>query len=143
MDLTIAQAKEILLAELPNLDAAASPTKSEVYTACGPNARRIHDAILVVCSAATDDGVIIDKETLLDTMGTFTWFFGQDWFVETVHGNYHWSDPDYGTGDNTFTLYKGTYEQFKLKMGTFGRDGGKRIVRNKCGEDITIVIPKY
>jgi hypothetical protein len=44
------EARGILTAQLPILDAAAIPTKCEVFTACGRTARDIHDAIVTLTS---------------------------------------------------------------------------------------------
>jgi hypothetical protein len=31
---------------------------------------------------------------ILDTVASFTWDFGQNFFLETSEGNFVWSDPD-------------------------------------------------
>jgi hypothetical protein len=49
--MTLDEAREILEQKLPSLDAAAQPTKSEVFVESGRNARRLHEAIEVVLAA--------------------------------------------------------------------------------------------
>ncbi len=80
----------------------------------------------------------LDREKLLDSVGDFTWDFGQKFFVETEYGNFVWSDPDYN-GDNSFTKYEGTYEDWMPAVsGRFGRSKGKHIIRQYCGNDIIL-----
>lgn len=80
----------------------------------------------------------LDREQLLDSVGDFTWDFGQQFFVETEHGNFIWSDPDYN-GDNSFTKYEGTYKDWMpLNSGRFGRSKGKHIIRSYCGDQIVV-----
>ena len=78
------------------------------------------------------------KQKLLNTIGEFSWNFGNKFFVETPGANYVWSDPDY-SGDNTFTLYNGSYTDWlKVEGLEFARDKGKHIIGNYCGNDIVI-----
>lgn len=75
---------------------------------------------------------------LLDEIADFTWSFGEEWFLETSHGNYTWSDPDYG-GDNTMKPFNGTYGRWCQIVGVpYGRDKGKHIIRDYCGERVCI-----
>lgn len=83
-----------------------------------------------------------DKDTILDTMGQFTWTFDYRFFVETELGNFIWKDPSY-EGDNTFTLYNGSWDQYRKEHNIdVGRDKGLNLIRNKCGPDIKLVIPQ-
>jgi len=72
----------------------------------------------------------------LETIGTFTWSFGQTFFIETNEGNYVWSDPDYG-GDNTISLFNGNYYDWIEHIGIpFGRDKGSRFIGEYCGNEL-------
>jgi hypothetical protein len=83
----------------------------------------------------------ITKEKLLSTMSDFTWFWGQDWFIETELGNFHWKDPDYGNGDNTITKFDGTYKDFCTYLNIeYGRDKGKNLIPNRCGNNFTLIL---
>jgi hypothetical protein len=86
---------------------------------------------------------VINKEALINMVGDFTYMFGMHFFIETEVGNFVWSDPDY-QGDNTMTLFKGTYKDYckQDSMGGFGRCKGKHLIGRYCGEDFTVVIPK-
>jgi len=73
---------------------------------------------------------------LLDLDGEFTWDFGNRFFIETLIGNFIWSDPSYG-GDNTIQEFNGTYKQY---IGdSFGRDEGIHIIRDYCGDNVKII----
>ncbi len=50
------EALDTLRSHLPLLDAAAIPTKCEVFAICGPEARRLHDAILLITLGAPSSG---------------------------------------------------------------------------------------
>lgn len=79
----------------------------------------------------------------LDTMGSFTWNYGQKFFIETIDGNYVWSDPDYN-GDNKIVLFNGTYEEWlKLERIPYGRDKGKHTIRGYCGEGVRLPFEGY
>lgn len=82
----------------------------------------------------------VTKELLLEQGGLFTWYFGQDFFIETPIGNFHWKDPDYD-GDNTITLFDGDVVKFNTHMRGFGRDKGYHDIINYCGSEFTLVIP--
>jgi hypothetical protein len=47
----VVEAMDVLRRQLPDLDAAAIPTKSETYVVCGRYAREVHDAIKTVLAA--------------------------------------------------------------------------------------------
>lgn len=80
----------------------------------------------------------LDREQLLDSVGHFSWDFGQKFFVETPHGNFVWSDPDY-KGDNSFTKFDGLYKDWIKQIGiSYGRDKGKHIIRSYCGDQIVL-----
>ena len=76
------------------------------------------------------------KETLLGLDGKFTWLFGQEFFVETEIGNWIWKDPE--CGDNSFTPYKGTWEEFYKEFGLHGRSKGKHYIADYCGTQFTV-----
>lgn len=85
---------------------------------------------------------MITKELLLETMAHFTWGWGQDFFIETEHGNFHWKSPDY-EGANTMTLFEGSYEDWCKKLNIdFGRDKGHHNIERKCGTEFTLIIPE-
>ena len=76
----------------------------------------------------------------LDTVGEFTWGFGNEFFIETPEGNFVWSDPDY-SGDNTIRFFNGTYQDWcKHQNLPYGRDKGKHTIRGYCGENV--ILPK-
>ena len=86
--------------------------------------------------------MLADKEALIGAMATFTWYFGQDWLVETEFGNFHWKDPDY-KGDNTMTLFNGSHIQFRDHVNVgMGRDKGLRSIEKVCGTEFTLVYPQ-
>jgi len=72
----------------------------------------------------------------LDTIASFTWMFGNTFFLETSEGNGIWSDPDYG-GDNVITPYKGSYKDYckEIKQ-NYGRDKGEHTIRGYCGDNV-------
>jgi hypothetical protein len=82
---------------------------------------------------------MITKEQLLNEMAEFTWDFGQKFFVETKHGNFVWSDPDYN-GDNTMMEYSGTAQDFFSPM--YGRSKGKHLISRYCGDQFTVIEEK-
>lgn len=72
------------------------------------------------------------KEKIGPLVGTFTWSFGELFFIETEAGNFVWSDPEYG-GDNTIVPFKGDYNKWAREMSIpFGRDKGKHIISEYC-----------
>lgn len=80
----------------------------------------------------------MDREAILDLVGSFSWSFGETFFVETSEGNWVWSDPEY-QGDNTLTRWKGTHKQWCKSIGIpFSRDKGKHLIRDYCGENVII-----
>lgn len=80
------------------------------------------------------------KKLDLDTVADFTWCWNYKFFLETKAGNFIWSDPDYPGGDNTIRPYKGSYADFLRENHIeFGRDKGKHIIRDYCGENVLIV----
>jgi hypothetical protein len=72
----------------------------------------------------------------LDDEGDFTWDFGMHFFIETLKGNYIWSDPDYN-GDNTIKRFNGEIYQYFGR--SYGRDKGKHTIRDYCGDKIKII----
>jgi len=75
----------------------------------------------------------------LDDMAEFTWSFHNTFFLETVKGNFVWSDPDFILGDNTIRPFNGTYVDWCRYEGIpFGRNKGKHIIRYYCGNNVVI-----
>lgn len=64
-----------------------------------------------------------------NTIGEFTWDFGQEFFIETDVGNFVYSDPDYN-GDNTVKETGQTYSEWIAPQ--YGRDKGKTFVGSRC-----------
>ena len=81
---------------------------------------------------------MIDKATLIGTVGHFTWSFGREFHIETPVGNFVWSDPDYN-GDNTIKPC-GTYSEWCYQTGLeYGRCKGDHYIGDYCGVDFTLV----
>ena len=77
----------------------------------------------------------------LNTIASFTWGFGNKFFLETREGNFVWSDPDYPGGDNTIVKFNGTYKGWCKSQGIpFGRDKGQHRIQDYCGE--LVILPK-
>lgn len=51
------------------------------------------------------------RDEVANLIGSFTWDFGNKFFIETEKGNFEWSDPDYG-GDNTIRDMKCSYRKW-------------------------------
>ena len=69
-------------------------------------------------------------------VGEFTWCFGQQFFIETVQGNFTWNDPEYD-GDGVIKPFNGSYKDWLKKMDIpFGRGKGKHIIKDYCGDFI-------
>lgn len=66
----------------------------------------------------------------------FIWDFGQEFFLETEHGNYIWSDPDYD-GDNTLRKTHLSYDMWIGDM--YGRDKGTHYIEDYCGPNVKII----
>lgn len=80
----------------------------------------------------------LDREQILNSIGQFTWDFGQRFFVATEHGNFVWSDPDYN-GDNSFTKFDGSFKDWIDQTGVpFGRAKGRHLIRSYCGDQIVL-----
>lgn len=73
------------------------------------------------------------KEQVSKLIGEFTWDFGNQFFIETNHGNFIWSDPEYG-GENTITKTSKTYREW-ISPQPFGRGKGTHVISNYCGKD--------
>lgn len=79
------------------------------------------------------------EEYILNEVGRFTWFWNYKFFVEMNCGNFIWNDPDYPGGDNTFTKTNMTFKEFvKSQNVSYGRDKGKHIIKDYCGENIIL-----
>lgn len=76
----------------------------------------------------------------LDSIAEFTWFWGHKFFLESVDGNYIWSDPEYPGGDNTIRPYSGTLDDYLKETGIpYGRDKGTHTIRGYCGDEVKIL----
>ena len=78
------------------------------------------------------------KKELADTIGLFTWNFGNKFHIETAFGNFEWSCPDYLGGDNTIRSAKPYSEWIKDENVPFGRDKGQHRIGDYCGEDFEL-----
>ncbi len=84
--------------------------------------------------------MFVDKDSLLKVVGQFTLCSGYNFFVETEFGNFHYKDPHHG-GDNSFTVYNGTCDQFCSKIGTNVKSPPfSASIFTFCGPDFTLVI---
>lgn len=80
-----------------------------------------------------------DKLTTGD-IADFTWFWGNEFFLETNKGNFVWSDPDYTGGDNTIRPFKGSLQDYCRHCNVdYGRSKGKHFIGSYCGEDVKIL----
>jgi len=76
----------------------------------------------------------------LDTVATFTYSFGNTFLLETRHGNFVWSDPEYLGGDNTIKPFDGSYKEWcDLEGIPYGRCKGEHTIRSYCGENVKFV----
>jgi hypothetical protein len=73
----------------------------------------------------------------INDIADFTWSFGSQFLLETAHGDYVWSDPDY-EGNNTIVPFTGDKANFTSE-GFMGRDKGKHVIRDYCGPDVKII----
>jgi hypothetical protein len=79
--------------------------------------------------------IVLTKDDYAD----FTWMWGQKFFLETKHGNFVWSDPNY-QGDNTIRPFQGTLLDFCKTMGVdYGRSKGIHMISRYCGEKVIIM----
>lgn len=77
------------------------------------------------------------KELLLQSIGHFTWMYDDRFFIETPHGNFVWSNPEYG-GDNTMTPYKGGYQEYASDF-EIGKNKGQHNIEKYCGDRFIVV----
>lgn len=81
----------------------------------------------------------MNKEKLLSLVGDFIWLWGMEFFIETGEGNFVWEDPDYG-GNNTIRPYSGSLDDYlKGTAIPYGRDKGKHVIADYCGDKIIFV----
>lgn len=74
-------------------------------------------------------------QEFLEIDGEFTWLFGCDFFIETLIGNFIWSDKDY-QGDNTLTYTSKTYEEFLKECSVpYGRSKGIHVIGDYIGRE--------
>ena len=75
----------------------------------------------------------------LDSVGRFSWGFGNKWFILVGGKAYEWSDPSYPGGLGTIRPFHGTYKHWCRKLQIpYGRDKGTHVIRDYCGEDVKI-----
>lgn len=74
-----------------------------------------------------------------DTIADFTWFWNDEFFLETDEGNYIWSSPEYN-GDNTIRRYNGSLSDYISNEAgcSFGRDKGRHRIRDYCGDSVKL-----
>lgn len=76
------------------------------------------------------------EELTINDHADFTWDFGCEFFLESVKGNFVWSDPDYG-GDNIIRRFNESYAEWS--KGQVARSKGVHYVGRYCGDDVKIV----
>lgn len=82
---------------------------------------------------------MIDKKSLLNLEGHFSWNFGNKFFIETEMGNFVWSDPDYFGGDNSIKFFDGNLDDFcKQEHIGYTRDKGIHTIKKYCGSKIKL-----
>lgn len=76
----------------------------------------------------------------LETTGSFTWNYGNEFLIETKDGNYTWSDPSYHGGTNEIKRYTGDYKKWCEDNNIpFGRDKGSHMIKTYCGDKVTFI----
>ena len=77
------------------------------------------------------------RSELLNTNGKFLWNHADKFFIETVLGNFIWSDPDMG-GSNSLFPYGGTFLDWNAKANknSLCRDKGTHVLKDFCGADV-------
>lgn len=78
-----------------------------------------------------------ESSITLDSIGNFTWNFGQHFLIQVGNKYYVWSDPDYN-GDNTIRPFKGNPRNF-ASPGFCGRSKGKHIISHYCGGEVKFI----
>jgi hypothetical protein len=82
------------------------------------------------------DNTEIDKESLCDLVGDFSWDYGCTFFIETEKGNFVWSDPEYG-GNNEIKAFDGSFKCALRKWHLpCMRDKGTHRIKDYCGDFI-------
>jgi hypothetical protein len=85
---------------------------------------------------------IIGIEKISGEMGQFTDYYNGDWLVETRFGKFHWQQHGIH-GDNVFIFFEGDHQEFAASQGGIGGvDKGLNLIANKCGDDLTLVVPQ-
>lgn len=80
----------------------------------------------------------MQKSQLLTVSGKFFWSFGKEFFIETEIGNFVWSSPEYGDGDNSVRIFEGNYSKWLDDNGIdFARNKGTHSILYYIGEDFT------
>jgi hypothetical protein len=76
----------------------------------------------------------------LDSACSFTWNYGNEFFLESSEGNYTWSSPDYHGGTNEIKKFNGTYKEWCEQNNIpFGRDKGHHKIRDYCGDKVIFI----
>ncbi len=77
------------------------------------------------------------KADFLSCEGTFTWNFADKFLIETKHGDFVWSSPDY-QGDNTVRPWRRPVRDFFYPY--FGRCKGTHNIGAYLGDDAESVV---
>lgn len=76
----------------------------------------------------------------LESTCSFTWNFGNEFFLESANGNYTWSDPSYHGGTNEIKKFNGTYKEWCEQNNIpFGRCKGYHTVKDYCGDKVIFI----
>lgn len=77
----------------------------------------------------------------LDTIAYFTWLLNDEFFLETIEGNYVWSSPEYPGGNNTIRHYNGSLGDYMINESCceFGSHKGEHRIRDYCGDSVKFV----
>lgn len=80
----------------------------------------------------------MDRNIFLNSIGTFGWDFGSNFFIETKFGNFIWSDPDYN-GNNHIKKFYGDLETFCQNSNIpYIRDKGNHVIQDYVGNDVIL-----
>lgn len=70
----------------------------------------------------------------------FTQSWNHQFFVETKYGNFIYSDPNYPNGNNTLTLYNGSFQDFlKEKKLLTVRTKGEFLIKEFCNPLVKVL----
>jgi len=75
----------------------------------------------------------VSKPELQQLVGSFVWFFGTHWLIETSAGSFIWRE-----GDNLLYPYKGSRVDFEDDVGHRGFFKGNHRIGERVGHDLTL-----